>query len=58
MEDTRVDFTMTFRQLSEISEDKLKDLNIPKVLDTSLLRKKNEFSSFKTMYCESGIGIG
>ncbi|ETE62820.1 hypothetical protein L345_11424, partial [Ophiophagus hannah] len=30
MEDTRADFTMTFRQLSEISEDKLKDLNIPK----------------------------
>ncbi|KAG8138869.1 hypothetical protein E2320_001669 [Naja naja] len=31
MQDTRADFTMTFRQLSEISEDKLKDLNIPKV---------------------------
>ncbi|XP_025023086.1 uncharacterized protein LOC103063629 isoform X2 [Python bivittatus] len=30
MEDTRADFTMTFRQLSEISEDHLKDLSIPK----------------------------
>ncbi|XP_062813055.1 protein adenylyltransferase SelO isoform X2 [Anolis carolinensis] len=30
MEDSRADFTMTFRQLSEISEDQLKKLSIPK----------------------------
>ncbi|XP_060638423.2 protein adenylyltransferase SelO-like isoform X3 [Anolis sagrei] len=30
MEDSRADFTMTFRQLSEISEDQLKELSIPK----------------------------
>nr|XP_060638419.1 protein adenylyltransferase SelO-like isoform X1 [Anolis sagrei ordinatus] len=30
MEDSRADFTMTFRQLSEISEDQLKALSIPK----------------------------
>ncbi|XP_042328720.1 protein adenylyltransferase SelO-like isoform X3 [Sceloporus undulatus] len=30
MEDSRADFTMTFRQLSEISQDQLKDLSIPK----------------------------
>nr|XP_033788781.1 protein adenylyltransferase SelO, mitochondrial-like [Geotrypetes seraphini] len=29
MEDTRADFTMTFRQLSEITQDQLADLNIP-----------------------------
>ncbi|KAM6276842.1 protein adenylyltransferase SelO-like isoform 3-T3 [Spheniscus humboldti] len=29
MEDTKADFTMTFRQLSEITEDQLKELHIP-----------------------------
>ncbi|XP_066485127.1 protein adenylyltransferase SelO-like isoform X2 [Tiliqua scincoides] len=29
MEDTKADFTMTFRQLSEISQDQLKELSIP-----------------------------
>lgn len=32
MEDTKADFTMTFRQLSEITEDQLKELHIPEVL--------------------------
>ncbi|XP_019363802.1 PREDICTED: uncharacterized protein LOC109291307 isoform X2 [Gavialis gangeticus] len=31
MEDTKADFTMTFRQLSEITQDQLKELHIPKV---------------------------
>lgn len=32
MEDRRADFTMTFRELSEITEDQLKELHIPEVL--------------------------
>lgn len=32
MEDTKADFTMTFRQLSEITQDQLKELRIPEVL--------------------------
>ncbi|KAJ6666712.1 hypothetical protein lerEdw1_020436 [Lerista edwardsae] len=31
MEDTKADFTMTFRQLSEVSQDQLKELSIPQI---------------------------
>lgn len=31
MEDTKADFTMTFRELSEITADQLKELHIPEV---------------------------
>ncbi|XP_032091285.1 protein adenylyltransferase SelO-like isoform X2 [Thamnophis elegans] len=51
MEDTRADFTMTFRQLSEISEDKLKDLNIPKEFwALQDVAKHNNFSTWIAMY--------
>lgn len=32
MEETAADFTMTFRQLSEITHSQLQELNIPQVL--------------------------
>lgn len=32
MEKTEADFTMTFRQLSEITQSQLQELNIPQVL--------------------------
>uniref|UniRef100_A0A670YNF7 Selenoprotein O n=1 Tax=Pseudonaja textilis TaxID=8673 RepID=A0A670YNF7_PSETE len=51
MEDTRADFTMTFRQLSEISEDKLKDLNIPKEFwALQDIAKHKNFSTWIAMY--------
>uniref|UniRef100_A0A2D4NYI9 Selenoprotein O n=2 Tax=Micrurus surinamensis TaxID=129470 RepID=A0A2D4NYI9_MICSU len=51
MEDSRADFTMTFRQLSEISEDKLKDLNIPKEFwALQDIAKHKNFSTWIAMY--------
>ncbi|KAM6449882.1 protein adenylyltransferase SelO-like isoform 1-T4 [Liasis olivaceus] len=51
MEDTRADFTMTFRQLSEISEDHLKDLSIPKEFwALQDVAKHKYFSSWIDMY--------
>ncbi|XP_044280694.1 protein adenylyltransferase SelO-like isoform X2 [Varanus komodoensis] len=51
MEDTKVDFTMTFRQLSEISEGQLKDLSVPKEFwALQDLANHKDFSSWVTMY--------
>ncbi|XP_070584325.1 protein adenylyltransferase SelO-like isoform X1 [Erythrolamprus reginae] len=51
MEDTRADFTMTFRHLSEISEDQLKDLNIPEEFwALQDVAKHNNFSTWIAMY--------
>ncbi|XP_072710580.1 protein adenylyltransferase SelO-like isoform X1 [Ciconia boyciana] len=51
MEDTRADFTMTFRQLSEITEDQLKELRIPEEFwALQDLGKHKLFSEWVTMY--------
>ncbi|KAM6087588.1 protein adenylyltransferase SelO-like [Chlamydotis macqueenii] len=51
MEDTKADFTMTFRQLSEITEDQLKELLIPEEFwALHDLSKHKLFSEWVTMY--------
>ncbi|XP_062983977.1 protein adenylyltransferase SelO-like isoform X3 [Elgaria multicarinata webbii] len=51
IEDTKADFTMTFRQLSEISQDQLKDLRIPKEFwALKDVAKHKFFSSWVAMY--------
>ncbi|XP_059585079.1 protein adenylyltransferase SelO isoform X2 [Alligator mississippiensis] len=51
MEDTKADFTMTFRQLSEITQDQLKELHIPKEYwALQDLAKHKFFSDWVTMY--------
>ncbi|XP_037238544.1 protein adenylyltransferase SelO-like isoform X2 [Falco rusticolus] len=51
MEDTKADFTMTFRQLSEITEDQLKELHIPEEFwALQDLGKHKFFSEWVTMY--------
>ncbi|XP_010072491.1 PREDICTED: selenoprotein O-like, partial [Pterocles gutturalis] len=51
MEDTKADFTMTFRQLSEITEDQLKELCIPEEFwALQDLRKHKLFSEWVTLY--------
>ncbi|XP_074013097.1 protein adenylyltransferase SelO-like [Numenius arquata] len=51
MEDTKADFTMTFRQLSEITEDQLKKLHIPEEFwALQDLSKHKLFSEWVTMY--------
>ncbi|KAM9386981.1 protein adenylyltransferase SelO-like [Phaethornis superciliosus] len=51
MEDTKADFTMTFRQLSEITEDQLKQLRIPEEFwALQDLGKHELFSEWVTMY--------
>ncbi|XP_064300902.1 protein adenylyltransferase SelO isoform X1 [Phalacrocorax carbo] len=51
MEDTKADFTMTFRQLSEITEDQLKELCIPEEFwALQDLGKHKLFSEWVTMY--------
>ncbi|KAM6102922.1 protein adenylyltransferase SelO-like isoform 1-T1 [Theristicus caerulescens] len=51
MEDTKADFTMTFRQLSEITEDQLKKLHIPEEFwALQDLGKHKSFSEWVTMY--------
>ncbi|XP_074756200.1 protein nucleotidyltransferase YdiU-like isoform X2 [Athene noctua] len=51
MEDTKADFTMTFRHLSEITEDELKELHIPEEFwALQDLAKHKLFSEWVTMY--------
>ncbi|XP_062423585.1 protein adenylyltransferase SelO-like [Rhea pennata] len=51
MEDVKADFTMTFRQLSEITEDQLKKLHIPEEFwALQDLAKHKLFSEWVTMY--------
>ncbi|CAM9231154.1 unnamed protein product [Bubo scandiacus] len=51
MEDTKADFTMTFRHLSEITEDQLKELHIPEEFwALQDLAKHKLFSEWVTMY--------
>ncbi|XP_042657927.1 protein adenylyltransferase SelO isoform X2 [Tyto alba] len=51
MEDTKADFTMTFRHLSEITEDHLKELYIPEEFwALQDLSKHKYFSEWVTMY--------
>ncbi|XP_049654056.1 protein adenylyltransferase SelO-like isoform X2 [Accipiter gentilis] len=51
MEDTKADFTMTFQQLSEITEDQLKELHIPEEFwALQDLGKHKLFSEWVTMY--------
>ncbi|XP_075561272.1 protein nucleotidyltransferase YdiU [Pelecanus crispus] len=51
MEDTKADFTMTFRQLGEITEDQLKELHIPEEFwALQDLGKHKLFSEWVTMY--------
>uniref|UniRef100_A0A5F8GWY8 Selenoprotein O n=1 Tax=Monodelphis domestica TaxID=13616 RepID=A0A5F8GWY8_MONDO len=51
MEDTKADFTMTFRELSEITQAQLKEFNIPQefwALET--LSRQELFSDWVTLY--------
>ncbi|XP_040404696.1 protein adenylyltransferase SelO-like [Cygnus olor] len=51
MEDRRADFTMTFRELSEITEDQLKELHIPEEFwALQDLGKHKLFSEWVAMY--------
>ncbi|KAK2536464.1 hypothetical protein Q9233_003232 [Columba guinea] len=51
MEDTKADFTMTFRQLSEITQDQLKELRIPEEFwALQDLSKHKLFSEWVSMY--------
>uniref|UniRef100_A0A670J7E0 Selenoprotein O n=1 Tax=Podarcis muralis TaxID=64176 RepID=A0A670J7E0_PODMU len=51
MEDTKADFTMTFRELSEISEDQLKSISIPKEFwALQDVAKHKLFSSWVVLY--------
>ncbi|NXF38164.1 SELO protein, partial [Nyctibius bracteatus] len=51
MEDTKADFTMTFRQLSEITENQLKELHISEEFwALQNLGKHKLFSEWVTMY--------
>ncbi|XP_017672748.1 PREDICTED: UPF0061 protein Pfl01_0444-like [Lepidothrix coronata] len=51
MEDTKADFTMTFRELSEITEDQLRELHIPEEFWTLQdLSKHKLFSEWVIMY--------
>ncbi|KAJ7396137.1 selenoprotein O [Pitangus sulphuratus] len=51
MEDTKADFTMTFRELSEITEDQLRELHIPEEFwALQDLGKHKLFSEWVTMY--------
>ncbi|XP_067418492.1 protein adenylyltransferase SelO-like [Emydura macquarii macquarii] len=51
MEDTKADFTMAFRQLSEITQDQLKELHIPQEFwALHDLNKHRSFSDWVTMY--------
>ncbi|XP_058688946.1 protein adenylyltransferase SelO-like isoform X2 [Poecile atricapillus] len=51
MEDTKADFTMTFRELSEITADQLKELHIPEEFwALQDLGKHKLFSEWVTMY--------
>ncbi|RMC04869.1 hypothetical protein DUI87_18043 [Hirundo rustica rustica] len=51
MEDTKADFTMTFRELSEITADQLKELHIPEEFwALQDLGKHELFSEWVTMY--------
>ncbi|KAI6074491.1 Selenoprotein O [Aix galericulata] len=51
MEDRRADFTMTFRELSEITEDQLKELHIPEEFwALQDLGKHKLFSEWVSMY--------
>ncbi|XP_048150359.1 protein adenylyltransferase SelO-like isoform X1 [Corvus hawaiiensis] len=51
MEDTKADFTMTFRELSEITADQLKELSIPEEFwALQDLGKHKLFSEWVTMY--------
>ncbi|KAL7976537.1 hypothetical protein Chor_008486 [Crotalus horridus] len=51
MEDTRADFTMTFWQLGEISENQLKDRNIPKEFwALQDVAKHKNFSTWIALY--------
>ncbi|XP_020656929.2 protein nucleotidyltransferase YdiU isoform X1 [Pogona vitticeps] len=51
MEDTEADFTMTFRHLSEISQDQLKDLSIPQEFwALQDIAKHRFFSNWVAMY--------
>ncbi|POI27723.1 hypothetical protein CIB84_008526, partial [Bambusicola thoracicus] len=51
MEDTKADFTMTFRQLGEITADQLKELHIPEEFwALQDLGKHGLFSEWVAMY--------
>ncbi|CAM5094185.1 unnamed protein product [Eretmochelys imbricata] len=51
MEDTKADFTMAFRQLSEITQDKLKELRVPQEFwALQDLAKHKFFSDWVTIY--------
>ncbi|XP_060136833.1 protein adenylyltransferase SelO isoform X3 [Zootoca vivipara] len=51
MEDTKADFTMTFRELSEISEDQLQSISIPKEFwALQDVAKHKLFSSWVVLY--------
>ncbi|NXC69707.1 SELO protein, partial [Anhinga anhinga] len=58
MEDTTADFTMTFRQLSEITEDQLKELHIPEEFwALQDLGKHNLFSEWLKRFLFSSFGL-
>ncbi|XP_074123073.1 protein adenylyltransferase SelO-like [Sminthopsis crassicaudata] len=51
MEETKADFTMTFRELSEITQDQLKNLSIPQEFwALKTLSKQELFTDWVTMY--------
>uniref|UniRef100_A0A8C9FI99 Selenoprotein O n=1 Tax=Pavo cristatus TaxID=9049 RepID=A0A8C9FI99_PAVCR len=58
MEDTKADFTMTFRQLSEITADQLKELHIPEEFwALQDLGRHGLFSEWVAMYLSRLDGI-
>uniref|UniRef100_A0A3B4ZN00 Selenoprotein O n=2 Tax=Stegastes partitus TaxID=144197 RepID=A0A3B4ZN00_9TELE len=50
MEDTRADFTMTFRQLSEVSAEQLHDMNFTQMWALDDLSTHEHFSDWLNMY--------
>ncbi|XP_068942438.1 protein adenylyltransferase SelO-like isoform X1 [Petaurus breviceps papuanus] len=51
MEETKADFTMTFRELSEITQAQLKDFNIPQEFwALKILSRQELFSDWVTLY--------
>uniref|UniRef100_G3WEG1 Selenoprotein O n=1 Tax=Sarcophilus harrisii TaxID=9305 RepID=G3WEG1_SARHA len=51
MEETKADFTMTFRELSEITQDQLKNLSIPQEFwALKILSKQELFTDWVSMY--------
>ncbi|XP_043821633.1 protein adenylyltransferase SelO-like isoform X2 [Dromiciops gliroides] len=51
MEETKADFTMTFRELSEITQSQLKDFNIPQEFwALKTLSRQELFSDWVTLY--------